>query len=196
MGKIITISGVPSSGKTMLRDHLLISGEFYFSTRKDCRIIESVTTRAPRIRDWPNEFLHISGEEFAQKELGGEFLWTTPPVHGACYGTLKRSVDDAVKSKELSLMVITVDNVPDIINYVGITEVVALYILSPGIGRLRERMRGRGETLEAIDERIFESQDWDDKAKKIASRYPIRFISNMGKPDEFLVDARARIVSP
>lgn len=196
MGKVITISGVPGSGKTMLRNHLLISGEFSLSTGKSCRVIESVTTRAPRVRDLTDEFLHIQEEDFTQKESGREFLWTTPPIHGARYGTLKRSVDDAVKSKELSLMVITVDNVLDIINYVGSTEVTALYILSPGIGRLRERMCERGETLEAIDERIFESQDWDDKAKKIALQYPIRFISNMGKQSDFFADARARIVYP
>lgn len=194
MGKIITISGVPGSGKTMLRDHLFISGEFHFSTKKDCRIIESVTTRTPRVRDWPNEFLHISKEEFVQREKDGKFLWTTPPIHGAYYGTLKMSVDDAVRSSELSLMVITVDNVPDIIDYVGVANVIALYILSPGIGHLRERMRGRGETLKAIDERIFESQIWDSKAKEIALRYPIRFISNMGKPNDFLADARLSIV--
>ncbi len=193
MGKIITISGVPGSGKTMLRNHLLISGKFSLSTGKSCRVIESATTRAPRVRDLTDEFLHIPEEEFTQKERSGEFLWTTPPIHGARYGTLKRSVDDAVKSSELSLMVITVDNVPDIINYVGSTEVIALYILSPGIGRLRERMRERGETLEAIDQRIFESQDWDSKAQKLASRYPIQFISNTGRPDDFLADARARI---
>lgn len=196
MGKIITISGVPGSGKTMLRNHLLISGEFSLSTGKSCRVIESVTTRAPRVRDLTDEFLHIQKEEFTQKERNREFLWTTPIIHGARYGTLKRSVDDAVKSKEFSLMVITVDNVPDIINYVGSTEVIALYILSPGIVRLRERMRGRGEILEAIDERNFESQDWDSKAKKIALRYPIRFISNTGKPSDFFADARARIVYP
>lgn len=193
MGKIITISGVPGSGKTMLRDHLLISGKFCFSTKKDCRIIESVTTRAPRVRDRPNEFLHISEEEFTQKESTGKFLWITPPIHGARYGTLKRSIDNAIRSSELSLMIITIDNVPDIINYVGVDNVIALHILSPGRVRLLERMWRRGETLEAIDERIFESRDWDSKAREIASRYPIRFISNTGKPDDFLADARARI---
>lgn len=193
MGKIITISGVPGSGKTMLRDHLLFSGEFSFSTGKGYRVIESVTTRAPRVRDLPSEFLHISEEEFALKERGGEFLWTTPPIHGAHYGTLKRSIDDAIKSSKVSLMVITVDNVPDIINYVGATEVVALYIFSPGTGTLRKRMRKRGETPETINQRIFESRNWDHKAQKIAEQYPIQFVSNMGRLNDFLADAKAMI---
>lgn len=149
MGKIITISGVSCSGKTTLRDYLSL-------TKNDCRLVESVTARAPRARDRNGEFFYISEEEFTQKERDGKFLWTTPPIHGARYGTLRRSIDDAIASSKTSLMVITVDSVPDLVAYVGESaEITALHILSLGPKILRERMRKSGGERSRISSKGF-----------------------------------------
>lgn len=186
MGKIITISGVSCSGKTTLRDYLFLSG--------NCRLVESVTARAPRDRDRNGEFLYLSKEEFAQKEAAQEFLWVTPLVHGARYGTLKKSIDDAVASNKTSLMVITIGSVPDLVSYVGNSaEIVALHILSPGPKILRERMRERGETPHAMEKRISEGQDWDFQAQMFAEDCPIQLISNTGTLIDFLTEAKSKI---
>lgn len=186
MGKIITISGVSCSGKTTLRDYLFLSG--------NCRLVESVTARDPRDRDRNGEFLYLSREEFAQKEATREFLWVTPPVHGARYGTLKKSIDDAIASNKTSLMVITIGSVPDLINYVGDSaEIIALHVLSPGTKMLRERMRKRGETLKNIERRISEGQDWDFQAQMLEADYPIQCISNAGTLVDFLTEAKSKI---
>ena len=186
MGKIITISGVSCSGKKTLRDYLFLSG--------DCRIVESVTARAPRDRDQNGEFFYLSKEEFAQKESSQEFLWVTPWTHGARYGTLKKSIDDAVASNKTSLMVIAIGSVPDLVDYVGDrAEVVALHILSPGPKILRERMRKMGETFHAIEKMISEGQDLDFQAQMFAADYPIQFISNTGTLIDFLTEAKSKI---
>lgn len=186
MGKIITISGVSCSGKTTLCNYLFLSG--------DCRIIESVTARAPRDRDRNGEFLHLSKEEFTQKENAQEFLWVTPWIHGARYGTLKKSIDEAIVSNKTSLMVITVDSVPDLVNYVGDSaEITALHILSPGPKILRERMRARRETRHAIEKRISEGQDLDFQAQMFAEDCPIQLVSNTGTLIDFLTEAKSKI---
>lgn len=185
MGKIITISGVSCSGKTTLRDYLFLSG--------NCRLVESVTARDPRDRDRNGEFLYLSKEEFAQKETAQEFLWVNL-VHGVLYGTLKKSIDDAVASSKTSLMVITIDSVPDLVNYVGDSaEIVALHILSPGPKILRERMRKRGESLQSIEKRLSECQDWDFQAQMFAEDCPIQMIPNTGTLIDFLTEARSKI---
>ncbi len=189
MGKIITISGVSCSGKTTLRDYLFLS-------IKNCRLIESVTARAPRERDRNGEFFYISEEEFAEKEKWQEFLLATPPIHGARYGTLKRSIDDAVASDATSLMVITIDSVPDLVTYAGDrTEVTALHILSPGPKILRERMIKRGETLRDIEQRVSEGQDWDFQAQMLRTDHPILLISNNENLVDFFIEAKTMISS-
>lgn len=185
MGTIITISGPSGSGKTTLADHLLSLGPQY-------RMIESATTRPPRERDRPNEFLYLAQEEFNQMEHEDKFLWVTPPIHGTRYGTLRESVEKALKGSNISIMVITIECLPLLSLHAtkDVRSIVGLYILSPGEETLRLRMNRRGDNPQEIEKRINECRDWDTRAIKLNEIAPFNFIHNTGTPDEFFAEAR------
>ena len=63
------------------------------------RIIESITTRPPRGRDHPYEFLHLTLGEFENKRLQGEFLWVTPLIY-ELMTTLIESATKAIAVEE------------------------------------------------------------------------------------------------
>lgn len=185
MGTIITISGASGSGKTTLADHLLLLGPHY-------RVIESATTRPPRERDRPNEFLYLAHEEFNQMEHEDKFLWVTPPIHGTRYGTLRESVDRALACPDVSIMIITIECLPLLRLHAtkDAENVTGFYILSPGEETLRLRMNRRGDDAKEIEKRINECRDWDVRAMRLNWETPINFIHNTGTLDEFFAEAR------
>lgn len=186
MGQIITVSGVSGSGKTTLVDHMLSLGFPY-------RIIESATTRDPRERDRPGEFLYLSHMDFLRMGAECEFLWITPPIHGTQYGTLRDSVKKALITRgSISIMVITIECLPLLREYAGhyAQNVTGLYIESPGEKVLRARLIGRGDQPEDIERRIQECHDWDSKAREIKEHPPIHFIRNNEGLEEFFAEAK------
>lgn len=187
MGTIITISGVSGSGKTTLTEHLLSLGPQY-------RIVESVTTRQPRERDRPDEFLYLSPNEFVAKEQSGDFLWVTPPIHGTRYGTLRESVGKALTGNSISIMVITVECLSPLRFYAtrDARSIIGLYVLSPGEAILRERLIKRGDAPPEIEKRIEECRDWDAQAREITEHPPINFLQNNGSLDDFFAEAKHR----
>lgn len=184
MGTIITVSGVPGSGKTTLTDYLLSFDSQY------C-IVPSVTTRPPRERDHPGEFLHISLDEFNLRENANKFLWVAPPIRGVRYGTLRKSVGEALGRDGVSLMVITVEYLQNLRDYAAYNarSITGLYILSPGEAILRERLTKRGDTHLEIEKRLNECRDWDSRALEIQTQPSIRFIHNDGSLDDFFAEA-------
>lgn len=180
MGTIITISGPSGSGKTTLANHFLSLGPQF-------RMIESVTTRLPRERDRPGEFLYIAHEEFNQMEHEDKFLWVKQ-VHGKRYGTLRESVNKALTDFNFSIMVITIECLPLLYSNAmeNAQKIFGLYILSPGEETLRLRMNKRGDDPHEIEKRIDECRGWDAQAREINEHTPFRFIRNEGTPDEFL----------
>lgn len=184
MGKIITVSGVSGSGKTTLLEHLLSRGPQY-------RIIESVTTRQPRERDHPGEFLYLSPNEFLQKEMMGEFLWATPPIHGVQYGTLRESIGEALVSNSISIMVITIEYLSVLRFYAArnARDIIGLYIESPGEAFIRERLIKRGDAPSDIEKRIEECHNWDTRAKWVHEHPPIHFLRNDRSLEDFFTEA-------
>lgn len=184
MGTIISISGVSGSGKTTLADHLLSLGPQY-------RIIESSTTRAPRKRDRPDEFLYLSADEFKRRERENKFLWVTPPIHGTCYGMLRESVEKALTRSGVSVMVITIECLPVLLDYAGehARNVIGIYIRSQGETTLRLRLSMRMDSPQDIDKRIIECRDWDARADGINKHMSINFLNNKGTLDEFFAEA-------
>lgn len=184
MGTIITISGASGSGKTTLADHLLSFGPEY-------RTVESVTTRAPRERDRPGEFLYLSPGEFEQRDQENKFLWVTPPIHETRYGTLRESVGKALTGTGISIMIITIEYLSLLRFYAArdARNITGLYILSPGEATLRLRMSMRGDNPQDIEKRIEECRDWDAQAKEINEHPPIHFMHNEGTLDEFFAEA-------
>lgn len=187
MGHIFPISGASGAGKTRLLG--------YLNSTNCYAIIPSMTTRAQRDRDLPNELLYLSEAEFRQREQAGEFLWVTPPIHGAIYGTLRESIDVAIQREEPSIMVITIDYVEPLFEYISTKQGVAsaLFILSPKESAIRERLTARGEPPTDIEERMRDSREWDERAVSLSQKYPIELIHNDRTLEEFFTSAEGRL---
>ncbi len=185
MGTIVTVSGVSGSGKTTLVDYLL-------SLSPKHHLVESVTTRGSRNRDRPGEFLHLSPDEFLSKEKQGKFLWVTPPIHGVRYGTLRESVGKALRSDSVSFMIITIEYLQVLRDYVTYSarNITGLYIHSPGETILRERLLKRGDSPNETEERITDCRDWDTKAQQTKTQPAIHFLRNEGTLEDFFLKAR------
>lgn len=181
---ILTISGASGSGKTTLAELILAT---YLA---DSSMLESVTTREPRTRDLQDEFLYVSEEDFLQKEQSGEFLWTTKPIHGTRYGTLKESVDFALEStNHLYIMIIAPAYLQDLFSYRNANDgIKSLYIYSPGPETIANRLRERGENENEIAKRIQECLPWDRKTKRcFLDNHHVHFIHN-NKPISHLAE--------
>ncbi len=168
-GKIITFSGASGSGKTTIAQEVLKLRPVY-------TLIPSLTTRAARSTDLPNEYRHISAQEFTAREQKHEFLWTIS-LHENRYGTLKYSVDEALLKVDPSVMFIAPDCIKLLIDYTQ-DRVLPFYILSPPEKLLRDRLLKRGESQHVIDMRIADCKKWDEGARN--SGTPYIFIRNKG----------------
>lgn len=180
---ILSISGVSGSGKTTLANYILNTLH-----RPRAYMLQSVTTRASRVRDIPGEFLHLSLEEFKKKTDSGEFLWVTKPIHGIRYGTLKQSVEYALESSDLFLMIIAIDQLAGLLNFAdrNPNKISAVYINSPSEKMLRKRLEARGEADEDINKRIKECSGWDKIAhEQFLDSKIVKFVDNNGTLTEF-----------
>lgn len=171
---ILTISGASGSGKTTLAEIILTT---YLT---DSSILESVTTREPRERDLPDEFFYITEAEFSRKEAHDDFLWTTKPIHGTRYGTLKESVDFALEStNHLYIMIIAPAYLQDLFLCRGANRIKSIYIYSPGPENIAKRLRERGENENDITKRIQECLHWDQETKRcFLDNHHVHFIRN------------------
>lgn len=190
MGIIVTVSGVSGSGKTTLMEHLLSLGPQY-------RIVQDATSRKRRDRDREGELLYFSDKEFSEKETSGEFLWTTPPIHGARYGTLRSAVNNAFSEDYVSVMMITAPYVKTLIDSAGEIakrNVLGLYVLSPGEAVIRERLNNRGDDPTDIERRIEDCRRWDREAINLGISYPIQYLKNSRNVKLFLRNAEDRVL--
>ena len=181
---IITITGPSGSGKTSIAKTLI-------EKRPNIRLVVSLTMREPRPSDLPGEYLHnIPREEFeARKE---EFAWITPPINGKLYGTLKKSLDEALAATHPSLMILIPEKAAQIREYAeNRGRVLSFYVLSPPEDELRQRMRGRGDSESAIEERLKQREAWDKDARN--SPIPYIFIAN-DEPDTGIEKAAEEIL--
>lgn len=172
--KIITFTGPSGAGKTSIVRELL-------KLRPQLSLITSLTTRPRRDNDLPNEYQYLSSAEFAAYPES-DFLWKVR-VHYIDYGTLKSSVDAALQNQtpKNSIMILVPDVLEKLIAYTQ-NQVLPIYILPPPEDVLRERLKKRGDTDEAIEKRIADCREWNDRAKK--SLIPYRFIEN-----DWIIDA-------
>lgn len=172
--KIITFSGPSGSGKTTIVGRLL-------RLNPKWKLIVSHTTRAPRSSDLPGEYrCKVSKREFSRREKRREFIWTVS-VHDNKYGTLFESIDQALRKDHASVMLLTPDSIPLLLKYIP-GKALSFFILPPPEEALRERLKLRGETFEAIERRIADCKKWAEEAK--SSGIPYVFIDNSGAVDE------------
>ncbi len=174
MIRIVTLTGPSGSGKTTIARELL-------HRNPDWKLVLSLTTRKPRDSDLPGEYrCSVSSEEFRKREQLKEFLWITS-AHGNRYGTLRRCVDIALAAEHISLMLLTPDAVPTLLNYAP-GKVIPLFTIPPDDAILRVRLEERGEGPATIERRIADCKKWYLEAP--ASRIPYLYVTNCGPIEE------------
>src|SRR3989344_9262628 len=184
--KIVTLSGASGAGKTTLTKEIL-------KLRPEMKLIVSLTTRRARESDLPGEYRYeVSPEEFTARKAANEFLWTVD-LHGNQYGTLKASVDEALKAKHSFLMLLTPATSEILCKYAPAGSVLPFYILSPNADEIRKRLRGRGEDEATIELRVADCSKWDTDAR--VSGMPYVFICNNGALEEAVLRVASHLPS-
>lgn len=181
---IVTITGASASGKTTLQKYLL-------NNLANSKPIVSITSRNKRDSDNEGEYIYLS-KGFLKFVLWLEskikiFLWTVE-VHGNWYGTLRWSVNKALKNyDDVSIMILTPDAVRYLRKYAnaqGSEEfITSFFILSPPTEILRKRLTARGDSEFDIATRIKDCEKWDSEAKRaeFMEEIPYVFVSNEGE---------------
>ncbi len=112
------------------------------------------------------------------KEMESEFFKLFS-AHGNLYGTLRKSVTEAMAYGDLRILIIVPEAVKVICDYYSkwpilLDLIKSFYVLSPGKDEIRRRLAGRGEI--EIQKRIDDCQKWDEEA--LTSNIPYIFLKN------------------
>jgi guanylate kinase len=153
---LAVVSAPSGAGKTTLCDRFLAEHPaFVYSV--------SCTTRPPRGSEKDGEDYHfLSAQEFARRVDAGLFL-EHALVHGHRYGTLRETVERALRAGRSVLMDIDVQGAAQIRGRLAAADegdilkasYVDIFIAPPSLAALRERLVGRGEdSAETIARRL------------------------------------------
>lgn len=152
--KIVTLSGPAGAGKTTIMEKFLSFRLF--------KAVESYTTRPKRAEEKDvgskSEYVFISQKEFEQLVQKESFAWHIE-YDGYYYGTLKKSLQEALSSKQISVMILT----PEIVSrlraviesFGGMPEknIISFFIWAPEED-LESRMIRRGDQWESVSNRL------------------------------------------
>jgi len=156
---LLVVSAPSGAGKTTLCDRFLV--DHPFMTRSI-----SCTTRAPRGAEMDGrDYYFLSPDEFNRRVTEGLFL-EHALVHGNQYGTLRGTVEEALKAGKDVLLVIDVQGAATIRRAAHLLggilgrAYVDIFIAPPSLGALRDRLQKRGEDAEDVIEcRLSAAQD-------------------------------------
>ena len=146
-GRVFVISSPSGGGKTTVVRRLL-------RTRPGLARSLSVTTRAPRPGERRGrDYRFVSLEGFERLRRSGALLeWAN--VHGAAYGTPKRSVMQTLAKGRDIVLSIDVKGARQVRRALG-RRAVLVFLLPPSMRHLRQRlMQRRTETPSAIRRRL------------------------------------------
>lgn len=146
-GAILIISGPSGCGKsTLLKNVYKEIKDYYFSI--------SSTTREPRVGEKDGvDYLFMTKEEFQEDIKMGNFLeWAE--VHGNYYGTSIKPIKKALKKGKLVIFDIDVQG-HDIVRKKMNDSVTSVFITTPNLKELNERLNSRGtDSQDVIEKRI------------------------------------------
>ena len=147
MKNIIVISAPSGAGKTTLCSELQ-------RRKPHIKFSVSCTTRPKRVHEVDGVNYHFLSEQgFTEKMQNNEFI-EFENVHGYFYGTLRKTLEDALTQQEMILFDVDVNGAMAIkSNYSENTYTI--FILPPSLDDLKKRLIQRGsETQERINKRL------------------------------------------
>lgn len=158
---LLVVSAPSGAGKSSLCNRLVEKfPEMVYSI--------SCTTRAPRGREQNGVHYHfLSEQEFCGRLANGEFL-EHALVHGNRYGTLRRTVLDALAQGRDIIMDIDVQGAQQIRSACAVMQrdepikrsFVDIFIAPPSMEELRRRLCGRAtDSAEVIERRMRNAED-------------------------------------
>ena len=159
MKNIIVISAPSGAGKTTLCSELQ-------RRKPHIKFSVSCTTRPKRVHEVDGVNYHFLSEQgFTEKMQNNEFI-EFENVHGYFYGTLRKTLEDALTQQEMILFDVDVNGAMAIkSNYSDNTYTI--FILPPSLDDLKKRLIQRGsETEERINKRLERTaQEMESKDK-------------------------------
>jgi guanylate kinase len=151
-GLLLVLSAPSGAGKTTLARR-------FQAAHPDATFSVSVTTRAPRGAERDGVDYHFaSAERFAELVAQGAFAeWAE--VHGQRYGTLRATVEDALRSGRIALFDIDVQG-GEQLQRAFPAEAVSVLVVPPSRAELERRLRGRStDSDESIRGRLAAARD-------------------------------------
>lgn len=139
-GRVFVVSGPSGSGKSTVIAELLKLEEF------PLEFSVSATSRQPR----PGEvdgvhYYFLSREDFLKKEAQHEFL-ESAIVHGNLYGTLRSTVETAMRNGRWVLLDIDIQGFRQVKS--AMPEITSLFFRLPTMDAYEARLRSRGTESE------------------------------------------------
>lgn len=174
---LLVISGPSGAGKTSVAAGLL-------DLTPGLILSVSATTRTPRPAERDGvDYRFVSEEEFDRLEAEGAFL-ESAEVHGARYGTLRASVEEAIAAGHTVLLEIDVQGTRAI--RAQMPDAVTVFIEPPSMEVLRERLASRKtESARALERRMANAEEEMDAAGEFDHR-----VVNQELPDAIAQVAR------
>lgn len=137
-GKLIVVSGPSGVGKGTILRHFYKSGEF--------PLVPSVsaTTRTPRPGEKNGVDYHfLSDDDFQKRRANGEFIECFQVFQGGhWYGTLKKTVEDALNRGEWLVLEIDIQGVRKVLG--SYPDALTIFIEPPNVETLKQRLTDRG----------------------------------------------------
>ena len=148
MKNLIIISAPSGAGKTTICKKIL-------KKNKNINFSVSCTTRTPRDEEIDGiDYLFLSQNAFEIKIKNKEFIeWER--IHGNFYyGTLKKSIEDAIKSNTMLLLELDVKGANAIMKAYS-SNFLSIFIQPPDKQELIKRLKKRGsDSIERIKQRL------------------------------------------